>query len=93
MFLVAADGAVAVHIESGAVRRLPIEPRSMLGIAIDPEHATVARATHEGVDLWALDGVGTGVVASVPERLGRPFRVCQPVVGRLNPRVVTTDGS
>ena len=66
MFLVAADGAVAVHIESGAVRRLPIEPRIKLGIAIDPEHATVARATHEGVDLWALDGVGTGVVASVP---------------------------
>ena len=72
MFLVAADGAVAVHIESGAVRRLPIEPHIKLGIAIDPEHATVARATHQGVDLWALDGVGTGVVASVPSASAGP---------------------
>ena len=70
MFLVATEGAVAVHIESGAVRRLPIDYHILLGIAIDPEHATVARATHEGVDLWALDGVGTGVVASVPSASG-----------------------
>jgi serine/threonine protein kinase/DNA-binding SARP family transcriptional activator/WD40 repeat protein len=71
LFLVASEGAVAVNIASGAVRQLPIEPRFKLGIAIDAERATVARATPEGVDLWALDGVGTGVVASVQRASAR----------------------
>ena len=66
LFMLSAAGAAVVDRSSGSVRPLPFEPQIKLATKIDGRHRIGARATLDGVELWALDEVGIGVASATP---------------------------